>query len=365
MAVPPSKHRFQTALAVGVSTGSTRAKACTRVRFCTAPYPAPPAAAATSSPTSLPRSRPAATPATPAAVTTTATGSSTRVPSRSASMPARHRATAPVAPNSSSAPGATRPSGRSIGRKVTTPLPARVTTSSTSDGTSTACTARRCRGAGGPGWASGFVPAGAGVDPASSRAIRSAAGTASTGRLASSATGQKPTFCATATDPGTTATPVRPIARPYSPAVSPWRPGGARVNVSVDPTTVSTAKPVPRTALTASRGSRSELSSSRGEGAPSASRPAARLRPLPTRRTRAGTAAWVRTVAVSMAVVTRPACDTVAPPRTAHQGRAANVAANPTKPSSVTPTSLWTAGTRHSGPSTAAATSPAAPTAAP
>ena len=91
--------------------------------------------------------------------------------------------------------------------------------------------------------------------------------------MATSATGQKPTPCATATAPGTTPTPVSPTASPYRPAVSPCRPGGARVDVIVEPTTVSTANPVPRTALTASSGPRSELSSSRGDGAPSASRP--------------------------------------------------------------------------------------------
>jgi hypothetical protein len=65
------------------------------------------------------------------------------LPRRSASSPARHRDNAPVTPKSSSAVVATAPSGRSIGRKVTRPPPARVTTNRTTEGATAARTAAR------------------------------------------------------------------------------------------------------------------------------------------------------------------------------------------------------------------------------
>jgi hypothetical protein len=130
------------ALAAVAPPSPARTNAVTSVRFCTAPNPAPNTPAPTRTPAS-PATSPSATTAIPAAQRTSASGMSSRVPRRSASSPARQRVIAPVTPKTSSAAVATTPSGRSIGRNVTSPPPARVTTSRTTDGVSAASAAAR------------------------------------------------------------------------------------------------------------------------------------------------------------------------------------------------------------------------------
>jgi hypothetical protein len=56
-------------------------------------------------------------------------------------------------------------------------------------------------------------------------------------------------------------------------------------------------------------------------------------------------------VTPSITVVTSPAADGDAPPRTAHQGSDARVAANPVNPSIASTTSFRIAGRRHKGES--------------
>ena len=85
----------------------------------------------------------------------------------------------------------------------------------------------------------------------------------------------------------------------------------------VDPSTVSTPKPAPRTVDTADNQPSESPSRYSGAGAPRASRPPANTGPRPRRATSRGTAAWVSTVAARNTVVTTPAAATPAPARTA------------------------------------------------
>src|SRR4051812_50135488 len=104
---------------------------------------------------------------------------------------------------------------------------------------------------------------------------------------------------------------------------------------------------MPRTALTTSIDARSVLTRYSGDGAPNAKTPIASVRPVPIRRSTAGTRNWTTTVTPNITVVTRPAADGDAPPWTAHHGSEARVAANPVNPSKVSRTSSRIAGDRH------------------
>src|SRR3954466_8342297 len=104
---------------------------------------------------------------------------------------------------------------------------------------------------------------------------------------------------------------------------------------------------MPRTALTTSIDARSVLTRYSGDGAPNAKTPIANVRPVPTRRSTAGTRNWTTTVTPSITVVTRPAAEGDAPPRPAHHGSDAGVAGKPVTPSRVRTTSLRRPGSRH------------------
>src|SRR5699024_12620918 len=108
--------------------------------------------------------------------------------------------------------------------------------------------------------------------------------------------------------------------------VSPRRPGGAIWAVNVAPSTVSTAKPAPRSTDTTRSHHRSWLNRYSGDGAPNEMTPKMSTAPVPNRFTNAGTSSCTITVHVSMAVVTVPATPTETPLRAAHDGRADNVA---------------------------------------
>ena len=142
--MPPSNAAFHMALAAVVPASPARAKAASRVRFWAAPKPMPNKRGADEHPADPPAWSPAAQDASPSAARTSDGGSQPAgLSSRSASSPARHRDTAPVTPKRSSATVARAPSGRSIGRNVTRPPPARVTTNRTTDGSSAARAAAR------------------------------------------------------------------------------------------------------------------------------------------------------------------------------------------------------------------------------
>ena len=209
---------------------------------------------------------------------------------------------------------ASAPSGRSIGRNVTTPPPASVTTNSTADGASDAWAARR--------------PAPRPRDGTSGDAVRNSAGrknSPSSGEAASHAS--QPTCPArTSATPAGTATRLgTAMARPYSPIDSPRRSGGATAAASRAPRTVMTPKPTPRTADSQEIHSRPSSSAYSGAGSPIATSPAASTGPVPRRAVREGTAACEAIVTTRKTAVTTPAVASAAPPSTAYVGREASV----------------------------------------
>src|SRR3712207_4521854 len=132
------------------------------------------------------------------------------------------------------------------------------------------------------------------------------------------------------------------------PIYSPRRSAGATAAASVAPSTVSTAKPRPRTAETAESQSSPSSTAYSGEGAPRATSPAASTGPGPNRAVSAGTADCPATVTARNTAVTTPAVSAAAPPATAYAGSEARVRVKLVKPSTVAPTSARTAGSRQS-----------------
>jgi hypothetical protein len=143
-------------------------------------------------------------------------------------------------PKTSSATAASEPSGRSIGRKVTSPPPASVTTSSTSDGPAAAHTAAR--------EPPGVAAAGGGP---SARTSRGTNASARSGAAARTATQSKYPARVSAVPPGTATSVGMAAPNPKMPIDSPRRCGGTACAAMLEPSTVSTANPMPRTADTA------------------------------------------------------------------------------------------------------------------
>src|SRR5699024_2115068 len=108
--------------------------------------------------------------------------------------------------------------------------------------------------------------------------------------------------------------------------VSPRRPGGAIRAVNVAPSTVSTAKPAPRSTDTTRSHHRSWLNKYSGDGAPNEMTTKMSTATILYRFTNDGTSSCTTTEHVNMAVVTVPATPTKTPLRAAHDGKADNVA---------------------------------------
>ena len=121
------------------------------------------------------------------------------------------------------------------------------------------------------------------------------------------AIGQKPNACSSSTARGSTITLGIPPASPYSPAVSPWRPGGATSLAINAPATVKMANPTPRTTQIKYRPAPEFAQISSGAGSASTTSPMATVAGVDRRRSSAGTTGWNRTVAASITVVVAPA----------------------------------------------------------
>ena len=115
----------------------------------------------------------------------------------------------------------------------------------------------------------------------------SAAPTAGTPAMA--AIGQKPNACSSRTARGIIITLGIPAASPYSPVVSPWRPGGATSLAINAPATVKTANPTPRSTQMRYSPAPELAQISSGAGSPSTRRPMAIVAGVDRRRSSAGT----------------------------------------------------------------------------
>lgn len=121
-----------------------------------------------------------------------------------------------------------------------------------------------------------------------------------------------------------------------------------------EPHTVSTPKPMPRTADHASTQGSAGDAPIASAGSPSNVSPTVSTVAHPKRRSSIGMNPWVATVAASMTPLTRPAPAVPDPPATTHSGTTGNSAAYPVNPSTLSTASAGIPGTVQTEPTSRA-----------
>ena len=177
-----------------------------------------------------------------------------------------------------------------------------------------------------------------------------AKGAAATGRHPSTNTMRKSIDSAIHAEVGVSRNCGTAIDRPYTPMPRPRCDASTRCATALDPQTVSTANPAPRTAESARIPQSSSVSANSSDGAPSSTIPTTSVTRHLSVRSAQGTVVCTSTVASISTALTRPAPPSSAPPLRAQSGAVGSSSAYPAKPSAEVASRAGMPGTRQTDP---------------